>query len=105
MEYLERNDRLLRVVNTLIDGTFNDGGTGMFRELYTALTEGAPWHGPDQYFLLYDFSSYCDARMRINRDYRDEENFDRKRLMNIAGAGYFSSDRTIREYADEIWNV
>ncbi|MBP3435908.1 MAG: glycogen/starch/alpha-glucan phosphorylase [Clostridia bacterium] len=102
---LARQPRLKRVVDTLIDGTFDDGGTGMFRELYTSLTEGASWHRPDQYFLLHDFSSYCEARLRVNRDYRDREAFARKGLMNIAHAGKFSSDRTVREYATQIWGI
>ncbi len=102
---LKEQPRLARVVETLIDGTFDDGGTGMFRELYTSLTEGASWHKPDHYFVLHDFASYCEARLRTNRDYRDREAFARKGLMNIAHAGKFSSDRTIREYATQIWNV
>ncbi len=102
---LKKQPRLNRVVETLVDGTFDDGGTGMFRELYTSLLEGASWHKPDQYFLLYDFESYCEARLRVGRDYQDREAFARKGLMNIAHAGKFSSDRTIREYATEIWNV
>ena len=102
---LAQQPRLKRVVDTLIDGTFDDGGTGMFRELYTSLTEGASWHKPDPYFLLYDFASYCEARRRTNRDYRDREAFARRGLMNIAHAGKFSSDRTVREYAAQIWGV
>ena len=97
--------RLRRVVESLIDGTFDDGGTGMFRELYTSLTEGASWHSPDHYFLCHDFASYCETRQRALRDYRDTTAFFRKGLANTANAGYFSSDRTIREYAEEIWNV
>ena len=97
--------RLKRVVETLVDGTFDDGGTGMFRELYTSITEGASWHQPDHYFLMHDFAAYCEARQRVNRDYRDGEAFFRKGLLNIAHAGKFSSDRTIREYAEEIWGV
>ena len=102
---LKQQPRLKRVVDTLIDGTFDDGGTGMFRELYTSLTEGASWHEPDHYFLFRDFASYCEARLRVNRDYRDREAFARKGLMNIARAGKFSADRTVREYAEQIWGV
>lgn len=102
---LKNQPRLKRVVDTLIDGTFDDGGTGAFRELYSSLTEGASWHRPDNYFLLYDFESYCEARLRANRDYRDRETFARKGVMNVAHAGQFSSDRTVREYASEIWGV
>lgn len=102
---LNAQPRLKRVVETLVDGTFDDGDTGMFRELYTSLTEGASWHAPDHYFLFRDFEEYCAARARVNRDYRDAEAFARKGLMNIAHAGWFSSDRTICQYAEEIWDV
>lgn len=104
-EYMESQPRLARVVSTLIDGTFDDGGTGMFKELYESLLQGASWHRADQYFLFRDFAEYCDARERINRDYRDRQGFDAKCLQNIAAAGYFSSDRTILQYAQEIWGV
>ena len=69
------NPRVRRVVDTLVDGTFSDGGTGMFRELYDSLMTGASWHRPDQYYLLLDFESYCDAKLRVNRAYRDRASF------------------------------
>ena len=98
--------RIRRVVDTLVDGTFSDGGTGMFRELYDALLKGASWHQPDHYFLLQDFLPYCGARLRANRDYaQDREAFARKCLINIANAGPFSSDRTIRQYSTDIWHL
>lgn len=98
--------RIRRVVDTLVDGTFSDGGTGMFRELYDALLKGASWHQPDHYFLLQDFLPYCGARLRANRDYaQDREAFARKCLINIANAGPFSSDRTIRQYSTDIWHI
>lgn len=74
-------------------------------ELYTSLLKGASWHKPDQYFLFYDFDSYKKARLQANRDYRDRLSFGRKCLENVASAGKFSSDRTIRQYADEIWHI
>ena len=95
--------RLRRAVDTLIDGTVETDEDQ--KELYTALLDGASWHAPDPYFVLYDFNSYRDARLRANRDYRDRLAFGRKALKNIAAAGYFSSDRTIREYARDIWKV
>lgn len=97
--------RIRRVVDTLIDGTLDDGGTGMFRELYTSLLEGASWHRADNYFLLYDLPSYVDAKLRAVRDYRDREAFGRKCLLNAANAGMFSSDRTILQYAEELWEL
>ncbi|MBE6758458.1 MAG: glycogen/starch/alpha-glucan phosphorylase, partial [Ruminococcaceae bacterium] len=97
--------RLRRVLETLVDGTVDDGGTGMFRELYSAITEGASWHQPDHYLLMADMLSYCDAKMQTNRDYRDREAFARKCLLNTAAAGKFSSDRSVEEYAADIWGV
>lgn len=95
---------LARCINALIDGTFPDDD-GMLRELYTALLDGASWHAPDHYFLLKDFSSYMEAKLRVNRDYQDRLTFARKCLINVASAGKFSSDRTIAQYAEEIWQV
>lgn len=103
--YLQSEPRLRRVVDTLIDGTFDDGGTGMFRDLYDSLATGALWHRSDPYYVFADFIPYCDKRLELNRDYQKRELFDRKCLMNIANAGYFSSDRTIKEYAEDIWGI
>ena len=100
----ESNPLLARCMNTLIDGTFPDDD-GMFRELFTALMDGASWHAPDHYFILQDFDSYMQAKLRANREYRDSLSFARKCLMNVASAGKFSSDRTILQYAKEIWKV
>ncbi|HIR09549.1 MAG TPA: glycogen/starch/alpha-glucan phosphorylase, partial [Candidatus Avoscillospira stercoripullorum] len=66
---------------------------------------GVDWQRPDPYFLLQDFRAYQEARLKANRDYRDRMAFGRKCLMNVASAGKFSSDRTVRQYADEIWKV
>lgn len=102
--YLQ-NDRIRRVMDSLIDGTLDDGKTGMFRELYDAILEGASWHQPDHYFLLHDFERYVDAKLQVNRDYQDSLSFAKKCWLNLSNAGMFSSDRTILQYADEIWHV
>lgn len=99
----QSNPNLRRVVDSLVDGTFSDGGTGMFQELYDALLKGASWHQPDHYFILKDFDSYQQTRLRANRDYKNPELFYRKCFLNMANAGKFSSDRTIRQYYKEIW--
>ena len=99
----EKNPRIRRVVDTLIDGTVETDADQ--EELYTALLDGASGHRPDHYFVLYDFESYQNARLQANADYRDRLAFGRKCLMNTASAGKFSSDRTIRQYADEIWHI
>ncbi|MFU0832232.1 MAG: Alpha-1,4 glucan phosphorylase [Oscillospiraceae bacterium] len=104
-ELVQKNPRIQRVLQTLTNGTLDDGGTGIFRELVDSLLEGASWHRPDQYFLLYDFNSYRDTRLRANKDYREETAFARKEFSNMVHAGKFSSDRTVTGYANEIWQV
>ena len=101
----ESDPKIKRVVSSLIDGTVSDGGTGAFRELYYALMEGASWHVPDHYYLLGDLRSYVDAKLAANRDYRDSLAFAKKCWLNICSAGKFSSDRTIAEYANDIWHI
>ncbi|WP_455715987.1 glycogen/starch/alpha-glucan phosphorylase [Anaerosporobacter sp.] len=99
------NPRIKRVVDTLIDGTFDDNGTGMFKELYDSLLKGASWHKPDNYYLLEDLLPYVDAKLQANKDYSDTYAFRRKCFINTANAGKFSSDRTINDYAVDIWKV
>ena len=97
------NERVKRVINTLVDGTFNDGDTGMFGELYNALINGTSWHKPDHYFLLTDLEGYVDTKLRALYDYKNKEVFAKKCWMNIANSGKFSSDRTVTQYAEELW--
>ena len=97
--------KIKRVLNALVDGTLNDGGSGIFRELHDSIVYGASWHRPDQYFLLLDFERYLEAKKQVARDYKDQMAFARKRWMNICHCGKFSSDRTISEYANDIWHI
>ena len=101
----EADTALRRVVDTLVDGTFDDGGTGAFAELHTSLLTGASWHRADHYRVLGDFRAYVDAKARAAADYRDTLAYARRGLMNIAASGPFSADRTVQEYAREIWRV
>jgi glycogen phosphorylase len=104
-EIYRTNARVRRALDALVDGTLDDGGTGVFQELYDSILVGASWHRPDQYFLLYDFESYQNARLQANRDYRSSLDFARKGFLNIANAGYFSSDRSVADYAKNIWKI
>lgn len=97
--------RIRRAVDSLVDGTFDDGDTGMFQELYGALLKGASWHKPDHYFLLLDFLPYCDAKLNAIAGTADAMAFARKGLLNTARSGWFSSDRTVAGYAKEIWRL
>ena len=99
------NDKIRRVVNTLIDGTVSDGGTGVFRELYFSLLDGASWHSPDNYYLLGDLESYVEAKLRAVSDYSRRTDFLKKQWLNMCNAGKFSSDRTIADYAENIWHI
>ncbi|MDE6678454.1 MAG: glycogen/starch/alpha-glucan phosphorylase [Ruminococcus sp.] len=100
------NPMIRKVVSTLIDGTVSDGGSGDFRELYTSLLDGASWHAPDHYYLLGDIESYVKTKLQSNSDYgSDRLAFARKQWLNMCNAGKFSSDRTIADYAENIWNI
>ena len=99
----DTNRYLRRAINTLVDGTVPTDNDQ--RELFHALLDGAAWHKADHYFILLDYASYIDAKLQANRDYADRMAFGRKCLMNIASAAKFSSDRTIRQYAAEIWHI
>ena len=101
----EKDPVIRKALDTLIDGTFPDED-GAFQELHDAILKGASWHQPDHYFVLHDFPGYLAAKLQANRDYAaDPRGFARKCLMNTASAGKFSSDRTIKQYARDIWNV
>ena len=97
------NDRLRKAINTLVDGTVPTDDAQ--KELFHALLDGASWHKADHYFTLLDYASYMEKKLQANRDYADRLAFGRKCMINIASASKFSSDRTIRQYAQEIWHV
>lgn len=102
---IEENSKIKRCMSALIDGTLDDGGTGMFRELYDSLTIGASWHRPDHYFVLHDFESCLETRLRLNADTADKEAFAKKCWLNMCSCGEFSSDRSISEYAQKVWRI
>ena len=99
----DTDNHLHRAIDTLVDGTVPTDDAQ--KELYHALLDGASWHKADNYFVLLDYASYMDAKLRVNRDYADRLAFGRKCLENVASGSKFSSDRTIRQYADEIWHI
>ncbi len=104
----ENNEYLKRIINTLIDDTFSlkkSKDKLDFKDLFDSLLNNEHNNNPDAYFVLYDFESYVESKLRAIYDYNDRTSFGKKCLKNIASAGFFSSDRTIREYAKDIWNV
>ncbi|MBQ8835447.1 MAG: glycogen/starch/alpha-glucan phosphorylase [Oscillospiraceae bacterium] len=97
----DSNADLRRALNTLVDGTVpTDDG---LRNLFHSLLDWGD--NSDQYRLLLDYASYVEQKLQVNRDYADRMAFGRKCLMNVASAAKFSSDRTIRQYAEEIWHI
>ena len=99
----EENADLRRALDTMVDGTVPTDDVQ--RELYHSLLDGAHWHKADHYYILLDYASYLDAKLQANRDYADRMAFGRKCLMNVASAAKFSADRTICQYAEEIWHI
>lgn len=101
-ELITNDRRIEKAVFSLTDGTLSDGGTGVFREIYDSLLHGPH---PDPYYVLRDLSEYTDTKLRAISDYNDPIGFYRKGMINTASAGRFSSDRTVAEYARDIWHI
>ncbi len=99
-------DHEIRAVLTqLIDGTYSAENTELFRELYNSLLESNGGERADQYFILKDFRSYEAAQKKVEEAYRDTGRWAKMAMLNTAKCGKFSSDRTIEEYAKEIWHL
>ena len=97
------NQEVRMALTSLIDGTF-DQNTDLFRELYDALLNGFGGRA-DEYFVLEDYADYARAQWDIDRAYRDQTKWAKMAIVNVAKSGKFSSDRTIRQYAEEIWDL
>ena len=94
-----------RVVEQLVDGTYSHGDHEMYRDLYNSLLKPTDGNRADMYFILKDFRAYAQAQERVEAAYRDRDSWAKMALLNTACCGKFSSDRTIREYVDEIWHL
>lgn len=99
IEYYHHDSRIKQVVDQLVSDFFPNVGNEFDPILDSLLAEN------DQYFVLRDFPSYLDVQKRIGKTFENKLEWQQKSLINIAHAGYFSSDRTIKEYADEIWKI
>ncbi|MCQ2595536.1 MAG: glycogen/starch/alpha-glucan phosphorylase [Treponemataceae bacterium] len=103
-KYLERNPQLAKVMNQLIDGTY-DPTHQLFRELYDSLVYGVEGQRPDVYYVLADFAAYVEAQEKVAAAYADRMKWAKMALLNIARSGKFSSDRTIEDYVRDIWKL
>ncbi|MCR5724952.1 MAG: glycogen/starch/alpha-glucan phosphorylase [Treponema sp.] len=104
MQYLERNPALYKVVEQLVDGTY-DPTRQVFKELHDSLVYGVEGQRPDVYYVLADFERYVAAQEKLSAAYGDRRAWAKKALLNIANSGNFSSDRTIEDYVKDIWKL
>lgn len=95
---------LRRVIDALTDGTLSDNGSGWFHDLRASIME-AGYEPADVYYVLGDFADYRATKDRMAADYADAKEWARRVWVNITQSGRFSSDRTIRDYADEVWKL
>ena len=95
---------LKRVLDALIDGTLDDNGTGWFADLRRSLIDSG-YEQSDVYYVLGDFAAYRETKDRMAADYADQRAWQRRAWVNITGSGRFSSDRTISDYAREVWRI
>jgi starch phosphorylase len=96
----DQNPRIKAVLDAIAGGHFSEEEPGRYRELVDSLL----WRG-DPYMLLADFDSYVAAQARVDALFADPQAWARKAIANVAGMGFFSSDRTIREYARDVWGL
>ena len=97
------NPDLRRALDTMVNGTVETDTD--LHTLYRSLLDEVNGEQPDRYYIMADYGSYIEAKLRANRDYADRLAFGRKCLMNVASSAKFSSDRTIAQYAEEIWHI
>ena len=98
-EIYDTDQEIRTVMNQMVDGTYSDGDTNLFRALFDSLLN------EDRYFVLKDFRSYAETQAQINEAFKNEKEWNRKAILNVANAGKFSSDRTIEEYVRDIWHL
>ena len=99
-EFYDADDRIRRVMDALGSDIFSPGEPGLFRGIYDSLMSDN-----ERYLHLADLGSYIDAQEQVDRDYRNRDEWIRKAMLNTARTGIFSSDRTIGEYAKDIWEL
>ena len=92
--------RVKKILDSLFNGPWTDGRPDRFRSIFDEIM-----YKNDTYFILKDFDAYVKAQEQIEQKYKDRNNWAKSCLINIATSGYFSSDRTIREYVKDIWHL
>ena len=96
---------LKRALDALVDGTLDDKGTGLFHDVLQSLLESPGYEPADVYYVLGDFAAYRETRDKMANDYSDRRHWAAMAWKNIVESGRFSSDRTINDYANEVWKI
>jgi len=97
--YYENNEQLREVIDVIANGDFSKGDRDLFKPLINSLLDR------DEYLLFADFQSYVEEQARVNDAFADVGSWTRMSILNVARMSYFSSDRSIQEYCDKIWNA
>ena len=105
MDIFNNDPDIRKILMQLINGTYSPNDSELFRTLYNSLLNTLSTSKADTYFILKDFKAYAEAQRKVEKAYRDEKNWARSAILNVACAGKFTSDRTIQEYVDEIWKL
>ena len=105
MSIFETNHEIREAMTQWVDGTLFPNEPMVMHDLYHTLLVGDYGSMPDSYFVLKDFGSYSMANRRMMDDYADRDKWLKMAVLNTAKSGFFSSDRTIRQYNDQIWNI
>jgi starch phosphorylase len=98
-EIVRKNRALKRIIDDIATGVFSGGDSAVFKPIVDALLYG------DEYLTLVDFQSYVDIHDEVDRAYRDQERWSTMSILNAARCGFFSSDRSMREYCEDIWHT
>ncbi|MDE6945192.1 MAG: glycogen/starch/alpha-glucan phosphorylase [Lachnospiraceae bacterium] len=104
-EIFNNDPDVRRVLMQLINGTYSPHDPELFRTLYNSLLNTLSTSKADMYFILKDFKAYAEAQRKVEAAYRNESAWAKSAILNVACAGKFTSDRTIKEYVDEIWKL
>ncbi len=104
MEIFNNDQDIRKVLMQLINGTYSQD-TELFRHLYNSLLNTFSTSKADTYFILKDFRSYAEAQKKVEAAYADEKAWAKSAILNVACSGKFTSDRTIKQYVDEIWHL
>ncbi|HBA26715.1 MAG TPA: glycogen phosphorylase, partial [Nitrospinae bacterium] len=99
-DYYEKNQELKEALNMIEKGYFSPENANLFKPIVDSLLRNG-----DTYMLLADYESYINCQERVSRLYEDRHEWAKKSILNVANMGKFSSDRTIKEYAKEIWGI